>query len=33
LILYAILNLIDVIKTPANEAPVDDIEKSLNMGE
>lgn len=33
LILYAILNLIDVIKTPANEAPVGDIEKSLNMGE
>ncbi|MCW4631124.1 MULTISPECIES: TRAP transporter small permease [Marinomonas] len=33
LILYAILNLIDVIKTPADEAPVDDIKKSLSMGE
>ena len=33
LILYAILNLIDVIKIPADEAPVDDIKKSLSMGE
>ena len=33
LILYAILNLIDVLKEPTNDAPVSDIDKSLSMGE
>ncbi|WP_219702658.1 TRAP transporter small permease [Marinomonas lutimaris] len=33
LILYAILNLIDVLKEPTNDVPVTDIDKSLSMGE
>lgn len=32
LILYAILNLIDVLKEPTNDVPVTDIDKSLSMG-
>jgi TRAP-type C4-dicarboxylate transport system permease small subunit len=33
LILYAILNLIDVLKEPTNDVPVTDIDKPLSMGE
>jgi TRAP-type C4-dicarboxylate transport system permease small subunit len=33
IILYAILNLIDVLKKPTDDVPVTDIDKSLSMGE